>query len=770
MQKALGDALTQYADALGAQFSDIIAPLKLWGESTVQTMERVSLALTTVNEVMKSLGMELLGASVDGAKAAVALADAFGGLGQLQQATGAYYAAFYDEADRAARATQVVTTALADFGVAMPDSRDAFRAIVDGLDLTSEAGQRQFVTMMQVAGAFDEVTKYQEELAAEEKRRAEAELQRQKAIAEELTRKQAELAAAINENIDSFLSPQQRTDRSYEQIASSLRGAGLDITIDQLLSATKDQILEFVTDIVDAGEISPEAATAIVNAAGALGVLKDAAIEAQKALETGLQNAINENIGKFLTPAGRTSRSYEQIAGSLGAVGVDISADQLSGATKQQILDFATAFVTAGDASLEASIAVVAAAGALADLADAAVQTQAELERVRLTDAMQAIVDEFGDLSVIADDVETLSDAYVRNRNELRNLETGFQELLGNVGRTIQETLADMLTKQRELQAARSSLADAIENARLSGMTPENRVAALRGQEAALFGQIATAADPVAVAQRLQSVLIRRIQEEAGIRQRIAEGDIAALQTQADLAREARDAQIDALREQIDAAERLQQLSQDIFQTVAELRFSDISPRSFEQQLSDARGLFERTLEQATAGDEFAQRNLTGNARAYLDEARSYFASSAEYASIFNAVTNALESLGETGAGLDPQVAALNAQLEALRELNSKQSEVGEILIDTSADMTAGLLAIDAALAAREEKNAKAIEEQKELAQSQIDELRNVVQGQKDQIEQQVVIYNGLKLQLETLNEHVDKLLTNADLIMAAPA
>ena len=132
-------------------------------------------------------------------------------------------------------------------------------------------------------------------------------------------------------------------------------------------------------------------------------------------------------------------------------------------------------------------------------------------------------------------------------------------------------------------------------------------------------------------------------------------------------------------------------------------------------------------------------------------------------------MTGSLEALGTTGRNLDPQVAALNAQLEALQELNKSQGRVGEVLIDTSADMTAGLLAIDAALAKREEQTNRAVEDQKDLARVQITELKTVVDNQKAQLTQQAAIAAALTEELSDLNERVQRLLDNADLAQAAP-
>jgi hypothetical protein len=644
MQKALGDALTQYADALGAQFSDVIAPLKQWGESTIQTMERVSLALTTVNEVMKSLGMELLESSsasvVAAAGAAAELANKFGGLQNLTSLTSAYYESFYDDAERAARSTQLVTDALAEVGVALPQSRAAFRELVTGLDLTTESGQKQFVVLMNVAGAFAELNPLAEEAASNVKA----------------------LADAMDKYLRKVLSPEQ-------------------------------------TRVFEA----------------------------------------------------------ERLSERLGGVGVALPATDLLALSRQQILDFAKSFVTIESNSEEARIAVLEVAGALFDLRKAADLAALETQIGEVEKDIKALTDVFGDLANL-DPVKTITEQFAEGVAELARLEDGLDTILGTVAKTIQETLADMIASQRSLQQFRGGLAGAIDDALLGMMSPSARVTALRATEASLFAQLGSAADPVAVAERLQKVILDRVQAEVEIRED-GESEIAKL------AKQARDDQIDVLRSQINAFERLRDLAEDIQQLTQSLLFSDISPLNPEQQLISAQTLFQDTVEAARRGDEVAQQNLTGNAKEFLDEARSFYASSEQYANIFRDVLNTLDEIGAQGANVDPQIIALESQLEELQKLNDAQEEV----VDTTADVYEAFIQLDNALAQREDENKKAIDEQIALARWQIDGQIAANEKLDAQIRQAAATYEGLIAKLDELNANLDTLAENADLVGARP-
>jgi phage-related minor tail protein len=216
------------------------------------------------------------------------------------------------------------------------------------------------------------------------------------------------------------------------------------------------------------------------------------------------------------------------------------------------------------------------------------------------------------------------------------------------------------------------ALSDAIFEAGISSLSPEDRIKQLKNSEAFLFGQIATADDPVAVAQRLQGVIIRRLEEEKALR---------------DQAHEAEKKSLDA---RIQAEERLQDLSRDIFQFTGTARFGDLSPLNARLQIGSARSLYERTLRDAQSGDVTAQGNLLTNARAYLEEARTAYASGPQFAGIFEKVTAELDAFGEKIVAQNPQLELLKAQRDALDLLNSNSKE----LLDA-------LLSIDEALGGR---------------------------------------------------------------------
>ena len=153
--KAVAEALQKYSDALIGTFAADVEPLRKSGETVTQTIERVGGALLGVNDVLKQLDLGLLTTTVAGGKAATELIDLFGGLDNLNQSAGAYYQAYYSEAERAQKATAILTSTLAEVGQAVPANRDAYRDLVEAQDLNTEAGRKAFQVLLSMAGVFD---------------------------------------------------------------------------------------------------------------------------------------------------------------------------------------------------------------------------------------------------------------------------------------------------------------------------------------------------------------------------------------------------------------------------------------------------------------------------------------------------------------------------------------------------------------------------------------------------------------------------------------
>jgi hypothetical protein len=153
---ALLNAMTGYADDLAAGYSDTLAQLATYGESASDTLTRVGESLTSVNDILQTLGQQALAASVDGAANAIALQDAFGGADAYTTAAGTYLQAFYSDIERAALLRAQVAEELQAVGITtLPASKAAYRELVDAQDLTTESGRTAYATLLTLSSAFD---------------------------------------------------------------------------------------------------------------------------------------------------------------------------------------------------------------------------------------------------------------------------------------------------------------------------------------------------------------------------------------------------------------------------------------------------------------------------------------------------------------------------------------------------------------------------------------------------------------------------------------
>jgi hypothetical protein len=157
IQAQLAEEFTKVVDSLAAAALGTERYTRA-GETAVQTLERLSSSLSTVNGTFDVLGRTLYSASLSGADMASSLVDLMGGLAQYQSTTTAYYQAYYTEAERHATATRQLTASLAALGLSLPTTRAAYRALVEAQDLTTDAGRRTYAALLGLSAQFDSLT------------------------------------------------------------------------------------------------------------------------------------------------------------------------------------------------------------------------------------------------------------------------------------------------------------------------------------------------------------------------------------------------------------------------------------------------------------------------------------------------------------------------------------------------------------------------------------------------------------------------------------
>lgn len=114
---------------------------------SVQKINAAQAALVSLGESMSQIS-GLSGSTVS------ALVQAFGSIDGLISSTQNYFSLYYTDAEKVADSTRRMTKALADVNLTLPQSKEGLRAMVEGMDLTTEAGRKAYAVLLQVAPQF----------------------------------------------------------------------------------------------------------------------------------------------------------------------------------------------------------------------------------------------------------------------------------------------------------------------------------------------------------------------------------------------------------------------------------------------------------------------------------------------------------------------------------------------------------------------------------------------------------------------------------------
>lgn len=157
INKTLSEYFSKVGDeAVTALFGDLVAQYQQLNEGLFETAARLVIDKAIVTEILKMTNQGLPGTTAQIIAFSESLIEMAGGLEELQDAASVYYDKFFTEEEKTSRTFDILTGHFADMNSAFPDTRAGFRAMLEGLDLTTDAGKEQYVTMLQLAGAADE--------------------------------------------------------------------------------------------------------------------------------------------------------------------------------------------------------------------------------------------------------------------------------------------------------------------------------------------------------------------------------------------------------------------------------------------------------------------------------------------------------------------------------------------------------------------------------------------------------------------------------------
>jgi len=161
----LSDGITKLLSTVGDELATKLVPNVLQfaktGETASATLERLAGDFDATTQMAQLLGKtaaEAFGtAGIASAAARERLVQLAGSTSNLTSMAASYAQNYLTEGQRLAPVRKAVDEAMAGLGLASVTTREQFKQVIDSLDLTSEAGARQYVSMMQLSDAFAQV-------------------------------------------------------------------------------------------------------------------------------------------------------------------------------------------------------------------------------------------------------------------------------------------------------------------------------------------------------------------------------------------------------------------------------------------------------------------------------------------------------------------------------------------------------------------------------------------------------------------------------------
>ena len=256
-KKAIDSALSQFAgEQAAAAFGPVFASVAKEGENTSQTMARLVTDFTTVNQGLDLLGFSVLKVGVDGATTAAGLVDAFGGVDKAQAAATAFYDKFYSDGEKAANSAASLNASFTALGVSAPATREQFRQLVAGIDITTESGQKLVAGILALSPAFDAAASASEAAAAR-------------------------MASVIGD----YASSSEVRAFTVAQIQKGLADGGVNLTVDQIGNASRGDARALYEQLVAQG--NTRGADAVLAQAKAFAGITTAPVNAQGGASAG---------------------------------------------------------------------------------------------------------------------------------------------------------------------------------------------------------------------------------------------------------------------------------------------------------------------------------------------------------------------------------------------------------------------------------------------------------------------------------------------------
>lgn len=510
---SLGQVVSKGAEDIGAEIvrQSITALEGVAGGigAIVNLMAGSAQELADTYSALRDVRDSLVMMGVSGASVSRAMLTGAGGLEQLASGVTAFEEGFFSESERTQMATARMAGEFKRLGVAMPATREGFRALVTGIDTSTEAGQRLVGSLLPLSAQFADLV----DAAAEAS-----------TAVEMLTEKQ-----------------RQQVQATLSQLGIG-RGANADTAVSAAggMDAFQSGIAAFEAQFYSGSERFAIQSARLADQFRVLGVEMPATSGGFRAMVSGVDatsEAGSRLLGGLLPLSAQFSELMKVTEGAAAAV------EMLTTAQRQQVKDSLLQIGVGGGANADT---VSASAGGLSALQSGMSAFEAKFFSDSERFAIQS--------ARLADQFRALGVAMPTSADEFRGLVSGVDatseagsKLLGGL-LPLSGGFADLMDRMGQLKTATSSLGKGVEDevARIRGVIGQSEGQSVAGAQAAFA--VATAAARAGDTKALESLpglsqaLLKSAEEQAATRAdlvRLQAQTAASLQTTLDTVRDA---------------------------------------------------------------------------------------------------------------------------------------------------------------------------------------------------------------------------------------
>ncbi|MCH9834258.1 hypothetical protein K0U83_01275, partial [bacterium] len=323
-EKIAGE-MAKVSDELVKSIVPNLADLSLFGETATQTFTRLGQEVAATDAILLAMGKNAAEAFGGVGLASIAarehLIDLAGGLESLASKTQSYYANFYSSEEQvqlaATQAQKVLTEGFAGLGQSIPATREAFRALVESQDLSTEAGRKLWNSLLDLQDEFDAVADGADATASKLKEATTAAQQVQASLFDVFATDSQKLAAAqklINDAFAGLGKSVPATAGDFLDLAKAIDPA---TEAGQSLIATLGKVSGAFAYVEKSAADSAAAKVAAAQAAS-----QAAAQAAQEAAQAATQSSgSRRSVMDQFDPAGALSRAQADIAATFAKHG-----------------------------------------------------------------------------------------------------------------------------------------------------------------------------------------------------------------------------------------------------------------------------------------------------------------------------------------------------------------------------------------------------------------------------------------------------------------